>query len=141
MTSLTRWSPFPREVGWPFDFWGDHRTARVSSKAPLKLGLDVIQNASNYVIQASLPGFNAEDIEVTVDDDVLRISATKSSDETNGDGRYLIRERRSGKFYRAIRIPDGVDVDAAETTCKDGVLTIELPKEDTSQPKRLAITA
>ena len=141
MTSLTRWNPFPRTVSRPFDFWSDHAPVRVRSDIPLKLGVDVIQNADNYTIEASLPGFNPEDIEVTVDDGVLRVAATHASDETEDDGRYLVRERRSGKFYRALRIPDGIDIDAAKTGYKDGVLKIELPKADSGHPKRLPIAA
>lgn len=141
MTSLTRWNPFPHTVGWPFDFWNGHAPIRVRSGIPLKLGVDVIQNAGNYTIEASLPGFNTDDIEVTVDDGVLRIAATHASDETQEDGSYLVRERRSGKFYRVLRIPDGVDIDAAKTSYKDGVLKIELPKTDADHPKRLPIAA
>ncbi len=141
MTSLTRWNPFSRPAGWPFDFWNDYAPVRRASNAPFKLGVDVIQNPDNYTIEASLPGFSTEDIDVTVDDGVLRIVATKSSDETSEKSRYLVRERRYGKYFRALRVPDGVDVDSATTGYKDGVLRIELPKNDGAQPKRLPIAA
>ena len=101
----------------------------------------MIQNPDNYTIEASLPGFSAEDIDVTVDDGVLRIVATNSSDETSENSRYLVRERRYGKYFRALRVPEGVDVDSATTGYKDGVLRIELPKNDGAQPKRLPIAA
>ena len=141
MTSLTRWNPFPRTLGWPFDPWEDHVPMRIRSDIPFEIGVDVIQNANNYTIKASLPGFNIENIEVTVDDGVLRIVAKQESDDTQEDGRYLVRERRSGKFYRAIRIPEGIDVDAAKTAYENGVLKIELPKSSAGNPKRLSITA
>ena len=141
MTSLTRWNPFPRTVGWPIDVWSGYAPVKRASDFPLKLGVDVIQNSDNYTIEASLPGFNVEDIDVTVDDGVLRISATNSSDETSENSRYLVRERRYGKYFRALRVPDGVDVDTATTGFKDGVLRIELPKNDGEQPKRLPISA
>lgn len=141
MTSLVRWNPFPRANAWPFDFWGDFSPARPSLDVPIKLGVDVRHNEKGYSIEASLPGFNAENIDVTIDDGVLRIAATKESDETQNHGKYLVRERRSGKFYRALRIPDSVDVEGASTSHKNGVLTIELPKSEVSQPKRLQIAA
>ncbi len=141
MTSLTRWNPFPRAAGRPFDFWNEYAPVKRAPNAPLKLGIDVIQNADNYTIEASLPGFSAEDINVTVDNDVLRIVATNSSDETSENSRYLVRERRYGKHFRALRVPDGVDIDSATTGYKDGVLRIELPKNDSTQPKRLPISA
>lgn len=141
MTSLTRWNPLPRTAGWPFDFWSDYAPLRRASNAPFKLGVDVIQNPDNYTIEASLPGFSADDIDVTVDDGVLRIVATNSSEETSEKSRYLVRERRYGKYFRALRVPDGVDVDSATTGYKDGVLKIELPKSEATQTKRLPIAA
>ena len=141
MTALTRWSPFTRSAAWPFDLWNDFAGNRRSINAPLRLGLDVIHNADRYTVEASLPGFSAEEIDVTVDDGVLRIGAEKSTDNTEDNGSYVVRERRTGKFYRAIRIPDGVDIEAATTNYKDGVLRIDLPKNETGQPKRLPIAA
>ena len=141
MTALTRWSPFSRTVAWPFDAWNNLASIHRSSNVPLRLGLDVIHNADNYTVEASLPGFTADEIDVTVDDGVLRIAASKSSDESHDGGRYVVRERRSGKFYRAVRIPEGVDIEAATTAYKDGVLRIELPKTESEQPKRLPIAA
>ena len=140
MTALTRWSPFTRPAAWPFDFWNDFAGNRRSVDAPLKLGVDVIHKADSFTVEASLPGLSAEEIDVTVDDGVLRIGA-KSSDDTQDLGSYVIRERRTGKFYRAIRIPDGVDIEGATTSYKDGVLRVELPKNESGQPKRLPIAA
>lgn len=141
MTALTRWSPFSRSVAWPFDIWNDFAGTRRSANVPLRLGLDVINRADGYTVEASLPGFDADEIDVTVDEGVLRIAASKSSDATEDNGSYVVRERRTGKFYRAIRIPDGVDIDAAATSYKDGVLRIDLPKVDSGKPKRLPIAA
>ncbi len=141
MTSLTRWSPFTRSAAWPFDLWNDFAGNRRSVNAPLRLGVDVIQNADRYTVEASLPGFDADEIEVTVNDGVLRIGAAKSTDNTEDNGSYVVRERRTGKFYRAIRIPDGVDIEATTTSYKDGVLRIDLPKNENGQPKRLPIAA
>ncbi len=141
MTSLIHWSPFNRSNVWPFDFWGDTSPAKSETVTPSKLGLDVIQNAENYTVEASLPGFTPEEIEVTVHDGLLRIVAEKTSDATREDSNYLIRERRVGKFYRAIRLPDGIDIDSAETGYKDGVLQITLPKSDSGRLKRLPIAA
>ena len=141
MTALTRWSPFTRSAAWPIDFWNDFAGHRRSVNAPLRLGVDVIHKEDGYTVEASLPGFSAEEIEVTVDDGVLRIRAAKSSDDTQDPGNYVVRERRAGKFYRAIRIPGGVDIETAAASYKDGVLRVDLPKNETDQPKRLPIAA
>ena len=141
MTALTRWSPFHRSAVFPFDFWGGVTPPRPNLDVPLKLGVDVAHNAERYTIEASLPGFDPEKIDVTVDDGVLRIVAKNESEETKENDKYLVRERRSGSFYRALRIPDGVDIDAATTSYKNGILEIKLPKSESEQPKRLPIAA
>ena len=141
MTALTRWSPFHRSAVFPFDFWGGVTPPRPNLDVPLKLGVDVAHNAERYTIEASLPGFDPEKIDVTVDDGVLRIVAKNESEETKENDRYLVRERRSGNFYRVLRIPEGVDINAATTSYKNGILKIELPKSEAEQPKRLPIAA
>ena len=141
MTALTRWSPFHRSAVFPFDFWGGVTPPRPNLDVPLKLGVDVAHNAERYTIEASLPGFDPEKIDVTIDDGVLRIVAKNESEETKENDKYLVRERRSGSFYRALRIPDGVDIDAATTSYKNGILEIKLPKSESEQPKRLPIAA
>ena len=93
----------------------------------------------SIVVRASLPGFKAENIEVSVDDGVLSISAeTEAIADADGEG-YLLRERRSGKFRRALKLPDTVDVDQAESTYANGVITITLPKTEARKPKRLEV--
>ena len=141
MTALTRWSPFHRAAVFPFDFRGSVTPSGPNLDVPLKLGLDVAHNEDRYKIEASLPGFDPEKIDVTVDDGVLKIVAKNQSEETQEHGTYLVRERRSGSFYRALRIPEGVDIDAATTSYKNGILKIELPKSESEQPKRLPIAA
>ena len=141
MTALTRWSPFTRSAAWPFDFWNDFGAVRRTANSPHRLGLDVTHDADRYTVEASLPGFTADEIEVTVDQGILRIAASKTEEATQDDAQYVIRERRSGKFYRAVRVPEGVDIDAATISHVDGVLQIDLPKDDAGQPKRLPIAA
>ena len=141
MTALTRWSPFHRTAVFPFDFWGTATPSRPNLDVPSKLGVDVAHNAERYTIEASLPGFDPEQIDVTVDDGVLRIVAKNECEETKESGSYLVRERRSGSFFRALRIPEGVDINAATTSYKNGILEIKLPKSESEQPKRLPIAA
>ena len=86
-----------------------------------------------------MPGFKAGDINVSVDDGVLLISGeTEASSEQDSDG-YLLRERRSGKFRRALKLPETVDADKAESTYADGVITITLPKTEVRKARRLTV--
>lgn len=76
------------------------------------------------VITASLPGLRTDEIRVTIEDGALSIAAEKATETEESSNGYLLRERRAGKFHRAIRLPDTVDADSVESTYDDGVLTI-----------------
>ena len=103
--------------------------------------LDVVQDGDNLVVTASVPGTSKDDIDVSVDDNVLTIKAEtgdSSSKETDG---YLLRERRTGSYYRALRLPETVDFENAESQFKNGVLTIKLPKLESKKARKLEISA
>lgn len=83
---------------------------------------------------------------MSVYDNVLTIKAesvstTKSDDSTDKSNGYLLRERRTGSYYRALRLPETVDYENAESTFKDGVLTIRLPKLESKKARKLEISA
>ena len=101
--------------------------------------LDVVQDDDNVVVTASLPGLDADAIDVTVEDGLLTIDGETKADTEEANGNYVIRERRSGKFHRVVRLPDTVDTDQAEPRYVDGVLTIRLPKIEAKKPKRLNV--
>ncbi|MBT3995846.1 MAG: Hsp20/alpha crystallin family protein [Chloroflexi bacterium] len=103
--------------------------------------LDVVQDGDNLVVTASVPGTSKDDIDVSVDDNVLTIKAEtgdSSSKETDG---YLLRERLTGSYYRALRLPETVDFENAESQFKNGVLTIKLPKLESKKARKLEISA
>ena len=120
-----------------FDSYGPGEAARA-----WRIPLDVRNDGDNLVVAASLPGLKADEIEVEVDDGVLSISAeTKTENEEKTDG-YLRRERRSGRFHRAIRLPETVDGEQAESRYEDGVLTITLPRvEEKTTAKQIEVKA
>lgn len=144
-THIRRWRPFDT-VGpiarFPFSAWFDFAPDTWRSGVPIHLGLDVIRGEDGYTVEASLPGVSAEEIDVTIDQGILKIVASAEKAESTGDeGKYLLRERRVGSFYRAIRLPEDVDADNAETAYRDGVLHITLPKLEGSQSKKLEVKA
>ena len=102
---------------------------------------DVVREGDEVVVRASLPGVSPENIEVTVEDGVLTISGETSSESEEGKARYLLRERRSGRFDRRLRLPDYVDAEKAEPKYENGVVTISFPKLEAKRPKRLEVKA
>ena len=103
--------------------------------------LDVVEDDGHIVVKASLPGLQVDDIDVTIEDGVLTITAETSTESEDNNENYLVRERRSGKFRRALRLPKTADADKADPKFEHGVLTITLPKLEEAKPKRLSITA
>jgi len=118
---------------------GSRTYATIPETESRGIPLDVLRDGDNIVVQGSLPGVNPEDIKVTIEDDVLTVSGNTEATKEIGEGMYLLRERRTGTFHRAIRLPDSVDSDKAETSYEVGVLTIRLPKLEVKKAKQLSI--
>ena len=151
MTTLVRFNP-ARELNTARRDMDKFLTALFNTSTPTAapttnnwgLALDVTEDAEAFNIIATVPGIAADDIEVTIDDGVLKISGEVSashgeeSDEENKI-RYHLRERRTGRFARSLRLPKDVNVDEISASHKDGVLTLRLPKTPEIQPKRIAI--
>lgn len=108
---------------------------------PAGLALDVKETAASFEVAASVPGVAAEDVDITVLGDTLRIRGERREEtDTDGpEGRWLLRERRFGAFERRLTLPATVRADAAEAEFSDGVLTITLPKADEAKPRSIPV--
>src|ERR687894_3282752 len=103
--------------------------------------LDVVQQGDNFVIRASLPGVNPDNIDVSIEDNVLTIRGQSTHESEHKEANYLMRERRSSSFYRALRLPDTVDSDQAQPHYEHGVLSITFPRLELKRARRLQITS
>jgi len=90
--------------------------------------LDVSETDTALEIVADLPGMEKKDIKVSLEADLLTIQGEKKEVKEKKDKHYHTIERRSGSFYRALRLPAAVENDKIEANFKDGVLTLTLPK-------------
>lgn len=140
-----RWYPFSdiRQMDQAVNRFWRHRVPRATSYEveSWAIPLDVVQDDDNIVVTASLPGLEADGIDVTLEDGVLTINGETGAESEKTDGKYVIRERRSGKFHRTVRLPDSVDAERVEPRYADGVLTITLPKVEAKKAKRLQVHA
>ena len=105
----------------------------------LGLTLDVEESPDAYVVRADLPGVPLDAISVNIHEDVLTIAGESAREERSEDSRMLIRERRSGKFSRSLRLPDIVNGEAVEADFVDGVLSITLPKAEHVKPRQIPV--
>jgi len=128
-------SPFDAIFDWNPVFATVNRN--ISSRPTL--GVDAYYDDDNFVVNASVPGVELDNIDVTLDDGVLRIEAERDVDNSKEDGDYLIRERSRGVFHRSIRLPDGINIDEADAKVENGVLTVKVPRSETNQAKKLEV--
>ena len=103
------------------------------------VAMDVVQDGDDLIVRASVPGVDPDDIQVTLEDGLLTIEGETSSETEEQKGNYLLRERRFGRFHRALRLPSSVDAENAEPSYANGVLTITVPKQEAKKARRLAI--
>lgn len=97
--------------------------------------LDVSETDNGLEIVADLPGMDKKDINVSLEENLLTIKGERKEEKESKDKHYHTIERRSGSFYRAIRLPVEVEKDKVEAAFKDGVLTLRLPKTKESKKK------
>ena len=90
---------------------------------------DISETDNNYTIEADLPGFSKDQIEVAFQEGNLTISAKRDEVNEETKGNYLRRERRAGQLLRTF-VFDNVDSDNIKAQYKDGVLKIDLPKKE-----------
>jgi HSP20 family protein len=111
----------------------------ITSEVGLRVPLDMYESDGNLVIKADLPGLKAESVDVSIVNDTLTIKGEYQSEEEREEENVHLKERRYGKFQRAIRLPTGVDTEATEATFEDGVLMLTLPKTAEARPKQIAV--
>ena len=103
------------------------------------MAIDLRETDETFVIETVLPGVKPEDVDISVLGDVLRITAEAHEDEANQDAKWLIRERRYGRFERSVTLPSQVKADEAGADFKDGILTVTLPKTEAVQPRSIPV--
>ena len=91
------------------------------------------------VLKAELPDVKREDINVTVENNVLTLRAERQLEKAIARDRFQRLERQYGSFSRSFTLPTTVDAAAINASYKDGVLTIRLPQREDAKPKQISI--
>ena len=141
--ALTRWQPFQELINLSnaMDRLFDDRflrPLRIAEGMAMAVPMDVYEANDKYVVEAALPGANAEDVDISIQGNTVTISGNLPVVEDEGRT-YLLRERVGGKFTRTLTLPVEADVNKVEATFRDGVLHVELPKAPAYQTKTSAI--
>ncbi|MFI5378473.1 MAG: Hsp20/alpha crystallin family protein [Tepidisphaerales bacterium] len=113
-----------------------------NSEAPVAwtpYAVDVREDGDHIYVDAELPGFKKDEIDLTMENQTLTISAERH--ETDGDkkGGYLLKERRYTRFLRSFTLPPTVDDKQVDAKFDNGILSIVLNKREETKPKKIAV--
>jgi HSP20 family protein len=101
--------------------------------------LDVSEDENAIVVKAEVPGCKADDIDISVHRNMLSISGEKKKEQENKEKGYYHLERSYGSFRRDINLPTDVDTGKIEAACKDGVLSVTVPKAEQAKAVKIKI--
>jgi len=118
-----------RDMGWAFD-----SAARLPGSADS--GLQVSEDEAT--LQLDLPGVNAEDLDISLEDGLLKILARRSDPVQEGE-EVLLRERNFGEFTQAFRLPWRVREEDVQASLKQGVLRLTLKRSPEAAPRRIEV--
>ena len=110
-------------------------------------GVDVREDGDHLVVEAELPGFRKEDVDITLENQTLTITAERKMEQSQPQpegkqpkGGYLLRERRYSRFQRSFTLPDTVDDQTVDAKLHDGILTITLNKRPETKPRKIQVS-
>ncbi|HEX4639981.1 MAG TPA: Hsp20/alpha crystallin family protein [Chthoniobacterales bacterium] len=105
-------------------------------------GVDVREDADHFYVDAELPGFRKDDIDITLENSTLTISAERNAQkEENGKkGDWLLRERRYNRFLRSFTLPPTVDEKTVDAKLNDGILSVTLNKREETKPRKISVS-
>jgi HSP20 family protein len=105
------------------------------------LELDISEKEDEFVVKASVPGINPDDLDISFSGQTLTIKGEVKEENEDKNEQYHVRERRYGSFSRTINLPNSIQADAIEANYDRGILTLRLPKAEEVRPKRIAVKA
>ncbi len=114
------------------DFMGNW--GMVNSTYP---AVNVYEDSKAFYLEATLPGYTTDDVNIHVEKHVLHISSEKMNKKD--ERKYIIRERNTVKFDRAFTLPEGINEENIEAEFKNGILMVTLPKLPVQQPKKITV--
>jgi HSP20 family protein len=104
------------------------------------LPLDIRQTDEAFWIEASVPGLRPEDVEITLDENVLTIRGTPRQEDEALRGGYVQRERQLTSVYRQVGLAAEVRAEEITASFENGVLSVMVPRAKKAQPKRIPVT-
>lgn len=95
--------------------------------------LDLSESKDGFVVKMEIPGLDAKDVKISLQDQVLTVSGERKKEEEKKDERFYRMERSYGAFVRSVRLPSQVDEKKVEAVFTNGLMTITMPKTETGK--------
>ncbi|MFC1618125.1 Hsp20/alpha crystallin family protein [Patescibacteria group bacterium] len=106
-----------------------------------QLTLDVYQDADNIVIKSTIAGVKPEDLDISINNDMLIVKGERKKHDEVKDDDYFYQECYWGAFSRSVILPMEVEADKIDATLQDGILTIKLPKSKKAKARKIQVKA
>lgn len=120
--------------------WDDPGTLTRLPRREETLSLDLVDDGDSYVATVDLPGFEKDDVSITIHNSTLQIDADGEEMTDKSTEQFLHKERMSRSLSRSVHLPALVDEEAVSAKMNNGVLTITLPKVETAETKTVEIS-
>ncbi len=123
----------------------DDRDAEIESDEDIlitvegQLGIDLFETPVEVIVKTMIPGVRKEDIDISLSRDMLTIRGERKDEKTIADDDYHYKELYWGTFSRTVKLPHEVDIDRAEATESQGMLTLRLPRVDRGRQAKLKV--
>ena len=101
--------------------------------------IDMYEDKDNVYVETALSGIDPEKVNITVEDDMLKLEGVSEHKSEVDDKNYYRKEIRAGHFIRTVALPKKVKVDETKAEYKDGILKITLPKSEDVKPKSVKV--
>jgi HSP20 family protein len=125
----------PREEAWQ----ASPEAESANDGAEGQLTIDVYQTEEDIVIKSTIAGVKPEDLDVTINNDMVTVKGERKNEEVVEHGNYYYQECYWGGFSRSVLLPVDVIPEKADASLKNGILTIRLPKADTTKTKKIQV--
>ncbi len=119
--------------------WSQPAFSQEPEGAEGQLTIDVYQTENDIVIKSTIAGVKPEDLDVSINNDMVTVKGERKNEEEVENGNYYYQECYWGSFSRSVLLPVDVIPEKADASLKNGILTIRLPKADTTKTKKIQV--
>ncbi|MFY9824743.1 MAG: Hsp20/alpha crystallin family protein [Thermoanaerobaculia bacterium] len=145
LNNVTRWTPGMAYLNreplsrWFETFFGDQSAEEVANRGWVP-PVDIQETEDAYRLIAELPGLTRDDVQITLENNVLRLSGERKLEKDVKRESYQRIERTYGAFARSFSLPHQVSSEGVSAAFDNGVLTITVPKAEQAKPRKITIS-